>query len=46
MRVPLEKELPVTPVPEKPESEEEEFPELTEVERNLIPLYPSIQVLS
>lgn len=36
MRVPLEKEVPVTLVIEEPEpeAEEQEFPELTEVKRN------------
>lgn len=36
MRVPLEKEVPVTPVVEEPEleAEEQEFPELTEVKTN------------
>lgn len=36
MRVPLEKEVPVTPVVEEPEpeAEEEEFPELTEVKKD------------
>lgn len=38
VRVPLEKEVPVTPVVEEPEpeAEEQEFPELTEVKRNCI----------